>query len=113
MKQRMLALLGRAAWIVPALFAGFVTVSTASQAARPELGVWYDDSGQGAVEIHICTDNANRLCGRIVWLKDQYAGLGERKGIAVPAAYAHMTSAAVEIRKLSVYDQLLEVVSNG
>ena len=70
MKQRMLALLGRAAWIVPALFAGFVSVSTASQAARPELGVWYDDSGQGAVEIHICTDNANRLCGRIVWLKE-------------------------------------------
>lgn len=30
-------------------------------------GVWYDDTGQGAVEIRPCGE---RLCGRIVWLKD-------------------------------------------
>lgn len=30
-------------------------------------GVWYDDTGQGAVEIRRCGD---RLCGHIVWLKD-------------------------------------------
>lgn len=29
-------------------------------------GLWYDDTGQGAVEITQCGD---RLCGRIVWLK--------------------------------------------
>ncbi|HXF53448.1 MAG TPA: DUF2147 domain-containing protein [Hyphomicrobiaceae bacterium] len=29
-------------------------------------GVWYDDTGQGAVEIAPCGD---RLCGRIVWLR--------------------------------------------
>jgi uncharacterized protein (DUF2147 family) len=30
------------------------------------LGVWYDDTGEGAVEIVPCGD---RLCGRIIWLK--------------------------------------------
>ena len=64
-------------------------------------------------EVQIAKHEAKYKSGRIVWLKGQYAGLGERKGIAVPSAYAHMTSATVEIRKLSVYDQLLEVVSNG
>lgn len=38
------------------------------QSAAPPgfAGVWYDDSGQGAVEIAPCSD---RLCGRVVWLK--------------------------------------------
>ena len=30
-------------------------------------GVWYDDTGRGAVEVLPCGD---RLCGRIVWLKE-------------------------------------------
>jgi uncharacterized protein (DUF2147 family) len=55
---------------VPALLIGLVALSSESSAARPELGIWYDDSGQGAVEIYICQENASRLCGRIVWLKD-------------------------------------------
>lgn len=32
-----------------------------------ETGVWFDDSGQGAIEITTCEQH---LCGRIVWLKD-------------------------------------------
>ena len=70
MRQRLLAYVRPAARAIPALVVGLVALSTSSQAARPELGVWYDDSGQGAVEIYICEDNANRLCGRIVWLKE-------------------------------------------
>ncbi|MCL4764890.1 MAG: DUF2147 domain-containing protein [Hyphomicrobiaceae bacterium] len=31
------------------------------------VGVWYDDTGNGAVEIAPC---GARLCGRIFWLKD-------------------------------------------
>lgn len=31
------------------------------------VGVWYDDTGKGAVEIFPCD---NKLCGRIVWLKE-------------------------------------------
>ncbi len=41
--------------------------SVAQPASSPMLGVWYDDTGGGAVEIGPCGD---RLCGRIVWLKD-------------------------------------------
>lgn len=33
-------------------------------------GVWYDDTGDGAIEINACGPN---LCGRIVWLKNQIA----------------------------------------
>ena len=70
MRQRLLAFARPVARALPALFVGLVAMSTSSQAARPELGVWYNDSGEGAVEVYICADNANRLCGRIVWLKD-------------------------------------------
>ena len=31
------------------------------------VGVWFDDTGQGAIEIAPCGE---RLCGRIVWLKE-------------------------------------------
>jgi uncharacterized protein (DUF2147 family) len=70
MKERILALAGLTARLVPAFVVGLVALASESAAARPELGVWIDDSGQGAVEIYICTDNPNRLCGRIVWLKE-------------------------------------------
>jgi uncharacterized protein (DUF2147 family) len=32
-----------------------------------EVGVWYDDTGKGAVRIEQCE---NKLCGKIYWLKD-------------------------------------------
>src|SRR5690349_4897023 len=70
MRDRLIAFARPAARIIPAAVVAMVSLTTASHAARPELGVWYDDSGQGAVEIYICEDNANRLCGRIVWLKE-------------------------------------------
>lgn len=37
-------------------------------------GIWYDDTGQGAVEILACGD---RLCGRIVWLKENLSQDGQ------------------------------------
>jgi hypothetical protein len=52
--------------------------------------------------------------GRIAWLKGQYQGLAEKGGIAVPLPFAlKKESETVEIRPLSVYDALIEVVSNG
>ncbi len=38
------------------------------------VGVWYDDTGNGAVEIAPCGD---RLCGRIIWLKDPVTKNGQ------------------------------------
>jgi len=38
-----------------------------------ELGIWFNDSGRGAVEIRPCGTSgrdANKLCGFIVWLKN-------------------------------------------
>lgn len=70
MIQKLFALVGPAARFLPAFFVGLAAFASQSSAARPEIGVWYDDSGQGAVEIYICADNPNRLCGRIVWLKE-------------------------------------------
>ena len=45
--------------------AGFAT--TPSLAASEPTGLWYDDTGRGAVEITKCGAN---LCGKLVWLKD-------------------------------------------
>jgi len=50
--------------LIPALFlAGGVQ----AQSLPREAGLWYDDTGKGAVEIIPCGDS---LCGRIAWLKD-------------------------------------------
>lgn len=48
-----------------------------AQGPEPELGVWYNHSGKGAVEIYRCQQNQERLCGRIVWLKTQTYDNGE------------------------------------
>ena len=48
----------------------------AAQAPTPDVtGIWIDHTGQGAVEIAPCSgpgDNpaGNRVCGRVVWLKN-------------------------------------------
>lgn len=63
----------------PALRATAVAVGLAisavpASAAPLEVGIWYDDSGKGAVKIEIC---GNTLCGKIVWLKDPLNVKGE------------------------------------
>ena len=54
---------GGAILAVMALAAGVAAQAPAVDAA----GVWIDHTGQGAVEITPC---GNRLCGRVVWLKN-------------------------------------------
>ncbi len=39
-------------------------------ASPPEVGLWYNHKGKGAVLIRPCSDNERRLCGNIVWLKE-------------------------------------------
>lgn len=40
--------------------------ATASSAAPSLQGIWYDDTGRGAIELAACGDS---LCGRIIWLR--------------------------------------------
>lgn len=42
-----------------------------------EAGIWYDDTGKGAVKIEICTPTT--LCGKIYWLKEPLTAKGEPK----------------------------------
>lgn len=51
--------------------------------------------------------------GSIVWLQGQYKGLAERHGVAVPNTMAFRTTTQVEVRELSIYDQLLGGVHSG
>ena len=47
-----------------------VSTSLAAQRATdapPEVGLWIDHTGRGAVDIVAC---GNRLCGHVTWLKD-------------------------------------------
>lgn len=43
-----------------------LTLAAEAQTAK-ELGRWYDDTGQGVVELYSC---GAKICGRIVWLRD-------------------------------------------
>ncbi|MDH4982432.1 DUF2147 domain-containing protein [Hyphomicrobium sp. D-2] len=57
------------ALVISVLFGCFSSVSAAS----PELGVWINHTGRGAVEIRPCAEQgpaSRNLCGYIVWLKD-------------------------------------------
>ena len=59
----MIAIIKRA--VGPAVIALAATCSPAL--ASSPIGLWYDHTGRGAVEI---TDCNGKLCGRIVWVKD-------------------------------------------
>jgi uncharacterized protein (DUF2147 family) len=53
---------------------------TTAAAAPDEVGIWFNHTGRGAVEIRPCATSgrdANRLCGFIVWLKDPNNKRGE------------------------------------
>jgi uncharacterized protein (DUF2147 family) len=54
--------------------AGLLAGGAVAQGAPADVtGVWIDHTGQGAVEIGPCGANgnpANRVCGRVVWLKN-------------------------------------------
>ncbi len=52
----------------------YVALGTAVSAAPPEIGLWYDDTGRGAVKIAPC---GNRLCGHIVWLQNPLSSNGK------------------------------------
>ncbi len=45
-----------------------------AQAQPVEAGLWYDDTGRGAVELVPC---GQKLCGRIAWLKEQVNAEGK------------------------------------
>jgi uncharacterized protein (DUF2147 family) len=48
-----------------------------AQPQQPQLteaGIWYDDTGRGAVELVPC---GQKLCGRIVWLKEEVNAEGK------------------------------------
>jgi uncharacterized protein (DUF2147 family) len=79
MIAKTLARAGSAARLLPALAVGLLALASEGHAARPEQGVWLNDTGEGAIEIYICEDNANRLCGRIVWLKEPLNAEGKPK----------------------------------
>jgi uncharacterized protein (DUF2147 family) len=70
--------------LAPAVITALALASGAAKAQQPsptlqEAGVWVNDLGDGAVEIYICQDKANRLCGRIVWLKEPLNAQGVPK----------------------------------
>lgn len=56
--------------------------SSSAQPGNVALGIWYDDTGKGAVEILPC--GTGKLCGRIVWLKEP---ISEKTGKPLVDAY--------------------------
>jgi len=58
---------GTAAAVAVLLAGGAVAQAQPGAAAAEVAGVWIDHTGQGAVEIAPC---GNRVCGRVVWLKN-------------------------------------------
>jgi len=59
------------------ILAGAVIGSATASADPREAGVWYDDTGKGAVKIEICTPTT--LCGKIYWLQEPMATNGQPK----------------------------------
>lgn len=68
--------LNRPGLLLAAIAGGFLLapLAPATSAEPAELGLWYDDSGRGAVEIASCGD---KLCGHIIWLENQLNSEGK------------------------------------
>lgn len=65
-------------------------------------------------EVRIIREKIEYASGKIVWLKGQYQGLAEKGGVALPLPYAFKTeTVSVEIRPLSVYDEMMGVAVSG
>jgi hypothetical protein len=64
-------------------------------------------------EVLLARHKAQYRSGSILYLPGQYEGLSERKGIAAPYPCAQQRNNAVEVRELSLYDQLLGGASLG
>ena len=64
--------------IAPVVFGAALIVASSAQAASDPTGVWFNDTGRGAIEIKPC---GNALCGHVVWLKDQADAKGCGKQI--------------------------------
>ena len=62
------------AWSALIAAAAALVMSDAASAGPREAGIWYDDTGKGAVQIFACGE---KLCGRIVWLKEPMNGNGQ------------------------------------
>jgi uncharacterized protein (DUF2147 family) len=59
------------------LLFGLSLCAGAAAADPREAGIWYDDTGKGAVKIEICTPTT--LCGKIYWLKEPLNAKGTPK----------------------------------
>ena len=71
-KSGPIALLAASAVLLPVTASAQIAKAAITPPA--ETGIWYDDTGQGAVEIQPC---GKALCGRIVWLKDPRNAAGQ------------------------------------
>ena len=72
----------------------------------------------GFIEVYygmtlLAKHRAQYRSGNIIYLPGQYEGLVERKGVAAHYPLERQQISAVEVRELSVYDQLLGGASNG
>ena len=65
---------GRAVVTLASLLALLSLATAADAQTAKELGRWYDDTGQGVVELYSC---GAKVCGRIVWLRDPVAQDGK------------------------------------
>jgi uncharacterized protein (DUF2147 family) len=65
------------ALVAAACLLGFAIRPAPAAADPKEVGVWYDDTGKGAVKIEVCTPTT--LCGKIYWLQEPMAADGQPK----------------------------------
>ncbi len=53
-------------------------LAAAPAAARGDVtGIWYDDTGRGAVRLQPCGSRNQSVCGYIVWLKQKQTSSGQ------------------------------------
>jgi hypothetical protein len=64
-------------------------------------------------EVLLAKHKVQYRSGSIIYLRGQYEGLAERKGIVAPFPCARQRNRTVEVRELSIYDQLLGGISHG
>lgn len=98
------AIAALAALACPLMFQSALSPAVAEPAPAPELGIWYDDTGNGAVRISQC---GNHLCGHIHWLKSPFNSKGE------PLHDAHNPNPAARQRPICGLQVFGELIPQG
>ena len=68
---------GASIWAVLSYLSCTIMLAMGASAREDVRGIWIDDTGKGAVELRLCGNRKQSMCGYIVWLRNPVSRSGK------------------------------------